>query len=220
MIVAGISPSGLALAGPLQYPHAAGVNVAQGPVANGMASGSSLPDALINASSRVSSWVQRNLNLATYTAERGRLIVDRDGYLIVRTREWPVVTFTALSVITGDGTLWTLDPTQVVLEAGERLFTYTGPSGQQAPGINFGRGTKGWVQVSYTAGYSPLHRSIQEAAALFAADIVNRRVNYLGASAFQGDHSRTEQRLRGDKNFDDIMTARAKELLERFVRRD
>jgi hypothetical protein len=219
VIIIATSPTTLGLGAPLSAAHGAGRTISQPTIENGIAD-YGIVQATLDGSAWVDNYTQRCLNLTVYGNERYRLIQDKNNFLVIKPREWPVDSFSALSVILADGSVTVLDPTQVVIAAGERLFTYTGPTGQFGPGVRFRRGTVGWTQISYSAGYVPLPWSIQEAARLKAMDAINRRDNPEGLSTAQGDHSHVEYRLRGDPSHDSIITGNAKELLNRYVRRD
>lgn len=220
--ISAVGSTTLTLSTPLVNSHAVGANVAQGPMDTGLPQSNSLPNAIWVASGWIENYTQRVLALATHTLENSPLLIDKDGFLIVKVYEWPVQSFTSIRVVMANGkTFDTMDPTQMQPEKGERLWTYTGPAGQYCPGFPYNlRSQRGWVQATYVAGHNPMKRGVVEACHLRTLSTVNRRDNYLGASAVQIDHTRIEQRLRGDDGFDDMFVAAAKENLNSYVRRD
>lgn len=159
-----------------------------------------------------------------------RAYVDSWGSLVVRPRYFPVTAVAALALQYNASASMALDPTQIMLEGTERSFTV--PI-LKAPGGTVGnlallygppvdRGDQGWVNLTYTAGYSwpNLPWDLQSAAIFAAQEFLSYLLNPTGAAIIRQGDMMLVQRQRGsggkESSIHGLFMSQATILLEPF----
>jgi hypothetical protein len=210
----------------LQFAHVAGT-----PIASDGAQGS-LPAMIVNASSEIEAYCRQPLLSSTNTNETlplrsMRAAVTNDYRLILRPKRIPVTAVSSVVAILNAGTSLALDSTQAFIDADGQvitlaLITVTGVAtqfGNVSPALF--PTASGWIEVSYTAGYSyaALPSDVRQAAVWLVSDLLSDRRNPTGAAETQYGDVKLTTRLRGDTSGRSVLVIRAYEALDRYKQR-
>lgn len=211
--------SSITLQSGTQYAHASGT-----PCCSDGTYGS-LAEAIIDASAEVERICNQPLLQATYTNESlslrtTRAIIDNKNSLLVRPRQFPVTSVSALSFLFATSNTVTLDSGQVLIDSMARFFTVPllkalGASGSYGLGGFVDPTKSGNVQLTYQAGYTyaALPWQIRRAAVWLVSDLLTDRLNPTGSATTTQGKLTNEVYLRGDLSGDNALVKRARGLL-------
>lgn len=185
----------------------------------------SLAQAILDASAEVERICEQPLLQQTNTGEElplrtTRAMIDNYSKLIVRARQFPITSVSALAIVFNAGNTVTLDTTQVLIDTLARFFTVptiktTGAGNNYVLGQYANPHQDGLVQITYQAGYvySALPSVVRRAAVWLVSDILTDRINPTGAAESQQGKIKRVTYLRGDLSGETAIVKRARNAL-------
>jgi hypothetical protein len=210
-----------------QYAHATGTVIASDGTQGSLAS------MIANASAAIEAYCRQSLLQATHSNERlplrsMRAAVTRDYQLILRPKQFPVTSVSACTATLDNTTTLTFDTSQAFIDADGQTVTLAQMSTTSGSTNWWGAispplypTTPGWVQLSYTAGYTyaALPNEIHQACIWITSDLLSDRRNPTGAAETQYGDVKLTTRLRGDNSGRSVLVIRAYENLDRYRQR-
>lgn len=209
------------------YAHNAGIAVCSD------GSQGSVAQAIIDASADLEAYCRQSLFQATYSNEELPLrsmqaAVTRDGQLLIRPKHFPVTAVSGVTLQIQGLTTISLSTAYVQLDANAQLVTMTQLSSSSGSTTFWGAfqtpalpTTPGFVQFSYTAGYSAaaMPGDVRQAAIWLTSDLLSDRRNPTGAAELQQGKTHLVTRLRGDTSGESTLVLRAHARLDRYRQR-
>jgi len=152
----------------------------------------SLADQIINASAWLETICQQSLFQATYTNETLRMpgmraSIDQQCQLNFRPRHFPITAENGITLITNNSATNTYDATQCIIAADHQIVSvpWLVTTGNNNTNANMwlypapSREQQMWLQITYTAGYTPaqLPADVRDAAVSLVSVLLSRRQN-------------------------------------------
>lgn len=203
----------------LAYSHAAGISCCSDGVYG------SLGQTIIDGSAEVERICEQPLLQQTNINETlplltTRAMVTNKSQLLIRPRQFPVVSVSGLSIQFNAGNLVGLDTTQVVIDAMAKFFKVPvvkaiGTGNNYALGQYVNQQQAGDVIVTYVAGYlySSLPYEVRRAAIWLVSDLLTDRINPSGSAEFSEGKIHHATFLRGDLSGETALVKRARNAL-------
>ncbi|GCE14197.1 hypothetical protein [Tengunoibacter tsumagoiensis] len=211
---------------PLSNAHTAGISLCSD------GSGGSLASMIINASAQIEAFCRQPLLQASHSAERLQLrsmraAMNRDYQLLIRPKQFPVTTVSAVTISLNASTTINLDASQAMIDADQQIVTIAQLSTTSGTvpwsGITrpLSQTTPGFVQISYTAGYAyaSLPYDISQACIWLVSDLLSDRRNPTGAAEVRLGDVQLITRLRGETTGRSVLVMRAESALSPYRQR-
>jgi len=218
---ASIGSSAIPLMVGAQFGHAAGTSCCSDGTQG------SLAEAILEGSAEVERICRQPLLLATYTdllpLLSMRAAVDNGSRLLLRPRQSPVASVSAITIYFTPTSTLNLNTSQATIDSTGKTIDISALDTVQSGNNNalyflnyLDNTTPGDVGVTYTAGfaYSALPLYIRRAAVLLVSDILSMRINPIGAAELKQGQVMYTTYLRGDLSGESANIKQARKLLQ------
>lgn len=155
-----------------------------------------------------------------------RASFDNQNILTFRTKQYPIVSINTLNLGTTQTNFVSYDVTQCFIDSNELvtvpvLIGATGTSTWPLIPSQMNRGSNGYLQVSYTAGYTSANMpmDIRDSAVLLVSALIARRLNPAGADSYDLGDRKIQATQRGDSSPDSLLIKDAKAKLSNYTLR-
>jgi hypothetical protein len=187
---------------------------------------SQIETAIIEASADVENLTNRILDLETYTIEVP-LVMDKDGLLVSKVTEYPIQGVSAFGIRLQGQTSFALQDLSHVDFAmlPERFIYFDGTVVLGSNAYNgvfytsFNRKTRGFVQITYQAGFNPIPQDVVNSTCILAMNNLMRDANPSGASSIQATSGQAQNSISFTEG-ETINTKDAIRMLARYKKRE